>query len=377
MLNSTFDCEEILTAPDHAWPHKEVDGKISRIEFMPIGPSGPAGSINSSVKDMVKWIQFNLNLGELDGKQLMTASTVKNIQSPHIPMRGSQDEEGLVQGNYCLGWMSGFYRGNNVIQHGGTTVGFSTEVAFMPKHKAGVVVLTNNNGPAASFIARLVFDTLLGLEPMDWSAKEKKQRAQRDAAKVKEGNLPKVENTSPSHPLEDYVGTYSHPGVGELTVELDENGKLVATYGTIDMRLTHRHYDVFDAKMPDFFRGFKMGVAFQGAMDGSILSISLPLGFDPLVEDLVFTRVPDSSMSERSFLEPFCGDYDVAGQTLKVSLNKQDLLIVEMPGQPAITLVPYKGTTFNFEGLPGFSLAFGENQAQLTQPGGVFTATKK
>ena len=376
MTNSSFDCGEIVLAEDHAWPHKEVEGKISRIDFMSIGATGPAGSINASVKDMAKWLKFNLDLGKAEGNQLLAEATIKEIHSRHIPMRGMGDEEGLQQGNYCLGWMSGFYRGGHVIQHGGTTVGFATECAFMPSHKAGVVVFTNNNGPVSQFVARYVFDTVLGLEPMDWSGKAKEKRAQSDAAKVAQDELPRVPGTSPSHPLEDYVGTYRHPGLGDLTVELSEDGALLATYGTIDMTLSHRHYDVFDAKMPDFFRGFKMGVIFQGGHDGSIVSIALPLGFDPLLEDLVFTRVPDNRMSELSFLEPFCGDYEVAGMTLKVTLNKQGSLTVSMPGQPLITLVPYKGTTFNFEGLPGYSLTFGESTAQLTQPGGVFTAIK-
>ncbi|MBT9156479.1 MAG: D-alanyl-D-alanine carboxypeptidase [Firmicutes bacterium] len=376
MTNSSFDCDEILSAPDHAWPHREVDGKISRIEFMSIGATGPAGSINASAKDMAKWLKFNLDLGKVEGKQFLAEATIKEIHSRHIPMRGMQDEEGLQQGNYCLGWMSGFYRGGHVIQHGGATVGFATECAFMPSHKTGVVVFTNNNGPVAQFVARYVFDTVLGLEPVDWSGKAKEKRAQSEAAKVDQGDLPKVQNTTPSHPLDDYKGTYRHPGLGDLAVGFDENGDLTATYGTIDMKLSHRHYDVFDAKMPDFFRGFKMGVTFQGAQDGSIFSVALPLGFDPLLEDLVFTRVPDNMMSELSFLAPFCGDYEVAGMPLKVVLNKQGSLTVAMPGQPVITLVPYKGTTFNFEGLPGFSLTFGDNKAELTQPGGVFTANK-
>ena len=376
MTNSSFDCEEILAFPDHAWPHKEVDGRISRIDFMSIGATGPAGSINASVKDMAKWLKFNLDLGKVEGQQVLAEATIKEIHSRHIPMRGMGDEEGLQQGNYCLGWMSGFYRGGHVIQHGGTTVGFATECAFMPAHKTGVVVFTNNNGPVAQFVARYVFDTVLGLEPVDWSGKAKEKRAQSDAAKIDQSKLAKVENTTPSHGLEEYVGTYSHPGVGELTVALDENGALTATYGTIEMKLSHRHYDVFDAKMPDFFRGFSMAATFQGAKDGSIYSIALPLGLDPLLEDLVFTRVPDSKMSERSFLTPFCGTYEVAGMKLQVDLNKQGSLTVSMPGQPLITLVPHRGTTFNFAGLPGYSLTFGDDKAELTQPGGVFSATR-
>lgn len=377
MTNSSFDCSEIVTAPDHAWPHEAVDGKISRVEFMSIGATGPAGSINSSVKDMAKWLQFNLSGGKINGKQVMATPTITDIHSLQIPMQSPQMDPELSQGCYCLGWMSVHYRGHHVVQHGGATVGFQTEVAFLPEENFGVVVMSNNNSPAPTFIARRVFDLLLGLEPIDWSAKAKERRAKMEQAKVENKDLPKVANTSPAHALEEYVGTYRHEGVGDVTVAINEEGNLTAIYATIFMTLTHRHFEVFDAKMPDFLRGFKMHVAFHGATDGSVLSLSLPLGFDPLLEDLVFIRVPDSCMTDAAFLNQFCGKYEFGGQVLTVNLNKQGSLTVELPGQPVINLVPHKDTTFNFKGLPGFSITFGEGAAKLTQSSGVFTATRE
>jgi len=69
----------------------------------------------------------------------------------------------------------------------------------------------------------------------------------------------------------------------------------------------------------------------------------------------------------------------VMGMTLTVSLKGAGTLLVVLPGQPEYELEPYKGTEFRLKGLSGFSIAFAEDagSATITQPGGVFTATRK
>lgn len=62
---------------------------------MPIGATGPACSINASVKDIAKWLPYNLDLGKVEDKQVAAESTIKEIHNRHIPMRGMGDEECL------------------------------------------------------------------------------------------------------------------------------------------------------------------------------------------------------------------------------------------------------------------------------------------
>ncbi len=45
---------------------------------------GPAGSINSCVNDMLKWIQFQLNKGKIGDKQLVSESEMQSMQTPYI-----------------------------------------------------------------------------------------------------------------------------------------------------------------------------------------------------------------------------------------------------------------------------------------------------
>jgi hypothetical protein len=101
------------------------------------------------------------------------------------------------------------------------------------------------------------------------------------------------------------------------------------------------------------------------------------------VKEIVFARLPDKKMSERSFLEKFCGQYELQGQLFTVQIKGENTLIVVVPGQPEMELVPYKGTEFTIKGTPNAAVEFILDasgvavEARLKQAGAVLTAPKK
>jgi hypothetical protein len=88
-------------------------------------------------------------------------------------------------------------------------------------------------------------------------------------------------------------------------------------------------------------------------------------------------------MREKGFLERFTGVYDLAGTSITVTLKGESVLQLSVPGQPDYELAPYKDNEFTLQGLNGFSVAFTLDEtgavtgAVVTQPNGVFTATRK
>jgi hypothetical protein len=118
-------------------------------------------------------------------------------------------------------------------------------------------------------------------------------------------------------------------------------------------------------------------------MDGDISSLSMPL--QPDVKDIVFTRMPDRQLTERSFIEAFSGDYEIQGSpmVLKVSLRGENSLIVSVPGQPDYKLNAKRGTTFQLAEVPGITLEFKRDaagkvtEAALNQLGTVIILKKK
>ena len=100
----------------------------------------PAGSINASAKDMAAYVQFYLNRGAVNGKQIVPASDIDRMESPTSTWAakdGMKDGYGL--GNY---WSieDGFvYHGHN-----GGVEGGLTEMAYMPDYGVGYFYSINS-----------------------------------------------------------------------------------------------------------------------------------------------------------------------------------------------------------------------------------------
>jgi hypothetical protein len=150
-------------------------------------------------------------------------------------------------------------------------------------------------------------------------------------------------------------------------------------FNGMEMPLKHYHYDTFEATIERFDISIKL--SFSTNVKGDIDTLSAPM--EPTVKDIVFKRVPNKQMADKSFLEQFTGLYEVMGMTMTVALKGENALIVSIPGQPTLELVPYKGTEFHIKGLSGFSVEFKRDEAGtitealLVQPNGAFSAKKK
>src|SRR5262245_36278984 len=77
MTHSNTSITEIVKGDDFAQPYMPLDGKAIRVPFLNIDAVGPAGGINSSVEDMLKYLQFRLDLGAVNGRQLVPRATAQ------------------------------------------------------------------------------------------------------------------------------------------------------------------------------------------------------------------------------------------------------------------------------------------------------------
>lgn len=383
MKTSNFSVNDSQKSADFSLPYSKRDEKTVAIPFRNIDAVGPAGSINSSVAEMARWLLLNLNKGKVGDKQVISEGNLLQIHTPQmVTGRGLPEEEELLYTSYGMGWMITAYRGHPVITHGGGIDGFISNVSFLPRDNAGVVILTNSDrggNRLCSVIAYNVYDRVLGMNRLPWSDRFKK-RDEEAKKRNKEGDEKKdadrKSNTQPSHGLEDYAGDYQNPGYGIITVEQKE-GKLTAVINNIDFKGEHYHYDMFEFST-DVMSGQKIRATFHIDAKGNIGSVTAPL--QPGVKDIEFTRMPEKKGKE--FLQQFTGDYELAGMIGKVSLKGEDTLVLSVTGQPTYDLVFYKGTSFNPKGLDGFTIKFIlDDSGNVTgleshQPNGVFTAKK-
>jgi CubicO group peptidase (beta-lactamase class C family) len=383
MASSNFSVHDSQKTADYAVPHHEVGDTTQVIPFRDIDVIGPAGSINSSINDMTRWLLVQTGGGEIDGNRFIEEATLRSMHTPHTIIGGypTPDATSILQ-VYGLGWFIESFRGEYFIHHGGGIDGFITMVAFLPQKGIGVVTLSNATTSGLSPILNsLVVDRLLGHTDKDWlgEALEQMKMAEESQEQAeKDRETTRVAGTSPSHPLEDYVGEYEHPGYGVLTISMAD-GTLNAEFNRMTNVLEHWHYDVFEAPAADDNPlGLSGKFQFRSDLDGNVVAVVSPM--EPMVGDIVFERLPDKRLSDPEYLTRFTGVYELMGQKITV-LVRGTSLFTEVTGQPSQKLIPVSGTTFTLKGMEGISVTFVEENDAVTairfnQPSGVYTAKK-
>ncbi|MEM8997846.1 MAG: serine hydrolase, partial [Acidobacteriota bacterium] len=382
MERSNFSVETSKTDADHALPYRENDDDVlERIPFRNIDIAGPAGSVNSSVREMAKWLAFNLSGGMADKTRLLESTSLADVHAPHMTYASEPSPDSRVsQQAYGMGWSVEVYRGHRRIQHGGGIDGFITAVSFYPDDDLGIVAFTNTSSGLPGLLSGTVADRVLGLEPVDWlgDALMRLKAGEAELSEAEEkAEETKIEGTSPSRALEDYVGTYGHPGYGAAEIKLVD-GALAFTFNGIDTPLEHWHYDVFQGGRGEdpVFEGGRL--QFRGDFDGQITEMLIP--FELAAAPIVFEKQPSGELTDPEYLARFVGRYQSSGQIVSVKLSGETLTL-HVPGQPAYTLRPGVSGRFDLEGLQGFSVGFEEVDGAVTkaifyQPNGVFESTR-
>ena len=384
MESSNFSVSESQKRADFALPYRKVKEEIVEVPFRNIDEIGPAGSINSNVEDMGRYVLLHLNKGKHGPTQIVSEKNVLDMQAPQMVTPGPLRFSEVGHSSYGMGWMISTYRGHKMVQHGGGIDGFTALVSFMPQDKIGMVILTNLSGtPLPTILSYNVYDRLLGLDQIAWSRRmkdqEKKQSESADEAK-KKGLTIRRSGTAPSHDLKEYAGEYEHPGYGVARIAL-ENNELKITFNRITAPLKHFHYDYFEVPEDPLIALEKTKVNFITNVKGEISAVSIPL--EPSVKEIVFTRMPEKEMLEKGFLEALAGEYALAGATASVALRADRTLTLTVPGQPVYELAPTRGLSFDIKGLTGFSIEFKKDATGAVtemvshQPNGSFAAKRK
>ncbi|WP_298894516.1 serine hydrolase [uncultured Psychroserpens sp.] len=365
---------------------------ISKMDYYDIAGMSPAGSINSSVNDMSKWLITWINEGKYNDKEIIPESYINEAMSSQMvvgPNTPDEDFPDIHFANYGYGWFLQSFKGHYRVEHGGNINGFSANVAFFPSDSLGIVVLANQNGSAVpSLVRNTISDRMLNEERSDWVGRyieqqEKNKKAQAEAKEDSETS--NVKNTKPSHINLDYTGSYSDKGYGAFEIVV-ENDSLFTKVNSDKLYLHHYHYDTFelidiiDGKIDTTEYGQSLKITFNTNDAGDISGAKLKI--EPTVDAIVFKRTPNTIDVDSKTLELYTGEYDISGTGFKVYI-KDEALYLFIKGQPEYELVPTAKHKFSFKTLEGFKIEFIEsddgkiNELKAIQPNGTFTAKRK
>jgi hypothetical protein len=337
---------------DYALPYKKVNNKIIAIPFHHLDSVGPAGAINSCVEDMASWMILHLNMGLWKNKQLINPSTIKELHREQILLPGMQDM------GYALGWLIENYQGYNIVAHDGGINGFTSCLALCPKEKIGVVILTNlEETSLPNILVHHVIDLMLNLPSQNVSEKQLKemQTAEKIIKQAHDNiTLVKINNTSPSHPLETYLGEYDHPAYGTIKITLTDKQLFLSHGDKIDMPIDHFHYDTFISSI-SYLSSQYITLLFNTNRFGEIDSISMPL--EPKVKDIVFLKKSDKQLLDPSYLKQFVGQYKLDDTQINIYLDNTQLKLIDITGEEE-TLIAKNNNIFTCKNSPSERVHF-------------------
>lgn len=392
MKRSNLSIDELEKSENASIGYQLKDSStIEKMDYYRIAKMSPAGSINSSVNEMSKWVITWINGGKYNGEEIIPENFVKKAISSHMVASAAlpgKDRPDLHLMNYGYGWFISSYKGHYRVEHGGNIDGFSASTCFFPSDSLGIVVLTNQNGSAVPGVVRnIISDRMLELRKDNWIAIQKKQiddamKAQKKSQESSDSL--KTKGTKPSHLLKDYTGTYENNGYGKFEL-LSSNDSLYAILPLNKFWLKHYHYDVFEPfelkdEGIDTTSQIQLRFNFLTGNNGDINGLNVQM--EPALDPLFFKRTPEIVEVEKETLESFAGEYDLMGTTVKIFIKEENKLFALVPGQPEYELISVGDDKFNIKILDGYSVQFEKDGDKVTglkfiQPNGVFKAEKK
>ena len=153
---------------DFSQPYSLKKDVVTKVPFKNIDSIGPAGSINSSINDMSRYLIFQLGDGTYNQKRVVSEKNLKLVHTGQTAIGAAPEfftQNGLGPMTYAMGWVDTTFRGHHMVWHNGGIDGFHSLLTMLPEDKIGVVILSNLSNNSA-------------LEPIAYSSKRHRDAKQ-------------------------------------------------------------------------------------------------------------------------------------------------------------------------------------------------------
>ncbi|RZA19590.1 MAG: class A beta-lactamase-related serine hydrolase [Lysobacteraceae bacterium] len=141
MRNTTFDYARAMQG-NFAQPHADDVDYHTVVAGMGINntivAARPAGAAWSTVNDVLRYVQMELDGGKLpDGSRYIAEAPLMQRREPQVALGND--------GDYAMGLMVDRTYGIQVVDHGGDLDGFHSNMMWLPEYNVGAVILTNSD----------------------------------------------------------------------------------------------------------------------------------------------------------------------------------------------------------------------------------------
>jgi CubicO group peptidase (beta-lactamase class C family) len=279
MSSTTFDFKRAL-AGNHASPHAwDVDGHTAAAEMAvnySVVPLRPAGGAWSSARDMMRYLRMELGQGALpEGKRVASGASVVKRREPQIKIGNDV--------TYGMGLEVDRQWGIPVVHHGGSMIGFKSDMIYLPEHDVAAVILTNSDegGNLLEPFRRRLLEVLFDGKPEaeeDVATRAKNMKA---AVLVERKRLTIPADAAAAGKL---APRYSNPSLGEIAVAREGSGTWF-DFGEWKSAVASRKNDDGTIAFVTVVPGFSGVPLVMGDKDGKRL-----LTFRDAQHDYVFTE---------------------------------------------------------------------------------------
>jgi len=279
MSSTTFDFKRAL-AGNHASPHAwDVDGHTTAADMAvnySVVPLRPAGGAWSSAQDMMRYLRMELGQGVLpEGKRVASGASVVKRREPQIKIGNDV--------TYGMGLEVDRQWGIPVVHHGGSMIGYKSDMIYLPEHDVAAVILTNSDegGNLLEPFRRRLLEVLFDGKPEAEENVTTRAKNMKTAVLVERKRLTIPADAAAAGKL---APRYSNPSLGEIAVAR-EGSETWFDFGEWKSAVASRKNDDGTIAFVTIVPGFS-GVPFViGDKDGKRL-----LTFRDTQHDYVFTE---------------------------------------------------------------------------------------
>ena len=242
MKDTTYTAAAIEAAPDHASGYRWTPDGTAEVPFTQIFPYDfdGAGDINSTVEDGARWLRFQLDKGNFEGHQIVSAANLAVTHTAKVALS--------EKAAYAMGWIVQQTSNGTIVWHNGGTSAFGSYFGLLPEQHIGVVVLTNEaNVGFPDAVGSWVMDRILGNPMVDHVAAALRRARDNNDKSVRQ--FAKADNPRPFLPTAGLAGTFDNPGIGKAVVTAEGDALVMSLDTGASLKLTPWDGSIFTATL--------------------------------------------------------------------------------------------------------------------------------